>query len=160
MVDLGCWPGGWLQVASEIVGPKGRVVGVDIAPIEPPLELANVIAFIADLAEPTVPERILTALGGQAQVLLCDAAPKLTGIRDTDRAREEELLAGVAALVPVLLRPGGDLLLKLFDGPEADRAAKAMGRLFRGRIGMRPDASRKGSSERYLLGRALLAQPG
>ena len=154
-MDLGCWPGGWLQVASQSVGPGGRIVGVDNAPIDPPLELANVVAISADLLEPVVAQWILEALGGQAQVLLSDAAPKLTGIRATDRAREEELLGSVAGLVPALLAPGGDLLLKLFDSPEADAAAKAIGRYFEKKIGIRPEASRKGTSERYLLARGF-----
>jgi 23S rRNA (uridine2552-2'-O)-methyltransferase len=159
VVDLGCWPGGWLQVASEQVGVSGRVVGIDIAPIEPPLQLANVIAIPGDLSQPGVSERILEALGGKARVLLSDAAPKLTGIRDTDRAREEELLGAIAALVPLLLEPGGDLVVKLFDGPEADAAARAVGRDFAKRIGIRPEASRKGSSERYLIARGFRPKP-
>ena len=159
-MDLGCWPGGWLQVASQSVGPAGRIVGVDSAPIDPPLELANVISISADLLEPGVAERVLEALGGQAQVLLSDAAPKLTGIRATDRAREEELLGAIAGLVPALLAPGGDLLLKLFDGPEADAAAKAIGRHFEKKIGTRPEASRKGTSERYLLARGFRPTTG
>jgi len=159
VVDLGCWPGGWLQVTSEIVGPAGRIIGVDIAPIDPPLELANVIALSADLSEPGVAERILEALGRKAWVLLADAAPKLTGIRATDRARQEELLGTIAALVPRLLEPGGDLLLKLFDGPEADAAAKAVARHFVKKSGIRPEASRKGTSERYLLARGFCPAP-
>ena len=97
-------------------------------------------------------------MGGRAAVLLSDAAPKLTGIRDTDRANEEALLAVVSALVPSLLQPGGDLLIKLFDSPEADAAAKAIGRHFSKKIGIRPEASRKGSSERYFLARGF--RPG
>jgi 23S rRNA (uridine2552-2'-O)-methyltransferase len=155
VVDLGCWPGGWLQVASGIVGPSGRVVGVDLAPLDPPLDLANVIAISADFSQPGVPERILELLGGPADVLLSDAAPKLTGIRATDRAREEELLAALSAVVPALLRPGGSLLVKLFDSPEADAAARALGRRFAKTLGMRPEASRKGTSERYLLARGF-----
>jgi 23S rRNA (uridine2552-2'-O)-methyltransferase len=151
VIDLGCWPGGWLQVASQIVGPAGRVVGVDLAPIEPSLDLANVIALSADLAEPGVSERILEALGGRAQVLLSDASPKLTGIRATDRAHEETLLGVIESLVPLLVEPGGNLVVKLFDGPEADAAAKRLGRCFRKSSGIRPEASRKGTSERYLL---------
>lgn len=129
------------------------MVGVDIAAIDPPLELANVIAICRDLSEPGVLEQVLSALGGRAQVLLSDAAPKLTGVRATDRAREEALLTTIAALVPALLAPGGDLLIKLFDSPEADAAARALGRSFEKTIGMRPEASRKGTSERYLLAR-------
>ncbi len=153
VIDLGCWPGGWLQVASALVGEGGRVVGVDLAALDPPLELANVVAISGDLSEAPVRERVLAELGGPADLLLSDAAPKLTGVRDTDRAREEELLAAIAALVPLLLRPGGDLLVKVFDSPEADAAVKALGRSFQKTLGIRPDASRKGTSERYLLAR-------
>src|SRR5690606_21388418 len=99
VVDLGCWPGGWLQVAAAAVGPEGRVVGVDVAETEP-LGLANVIAFRGDLGDPGLTDRILEALGGSAHVVLSDAAPKLTGVRATDRAREEALLEAIEALLP------------------------------------------------------------
>ena len=82
------------------MGPSGRVVGVDLEAIEPLLKNANVISFVADLADPDVGERILEALGGgRADLLLCDAAPKLSGARDVDRAAEERLLTSVEALV-------------------------------------------------------------
>ena len=100
VVDLGAWPGGWMQVAAGLVGPEGRVVGVDVAAIDPFPELANVVAIQADLSEVGVDARLLEALGGPADVVLSDAAPKLTGIRATDRAREEALLEAVEALVP------------------------------------------------------------
>ena len=153
MIDLGCWPGGWLQVAAAAVGPKGRVVGVDKAPIDPPLENANVVAFVADLEEPIVSERILEALGGPADVLLSDAAPKLTGVRITDRANEERLLEAIEALVPLLLAPGGDLLLKIMEGPEAQAIDKRIRTQFTKAKTVKPKASRKGTTERYLLAR-------
>jgi 23S rRNA (uridine2552-2'-O)-methyltransferase len=158
VVDLGCWPGGWLQVAAAAVGPHGRVVGVDLAPVEP-LGLPQVELIEADLAAPGLAERVLAALGGPADALLCDAAPKLTGIRDTDRAHEEALLLAVEALVPKLLRPGGDLLVKLLEGPEAQAIAQRLGRGFEQAKSLRPEASRQGSSERYLLARRYAPRP-
>jgi 23S rRNA (uridine2552-2'-O)-methyltransferase len=155
VVDLGCWPGGWLQVAAERVGPSGRVVGVDLAAIDPPLGNANVVALRGDIAQPTVIAEILAALGGPADVLLCDAAPKLTGIRDADRAAEEALLEAVEAALPRLLRPGGDLLCKLLDGPEAVAVARRIGAAFRESRTLKPEATRKGSAERYLLAHAF-----
>jgi 23S rRNA (uridine2552-2'-O)-methyltransferase len=160
VADLGCWPGGWLQVASERVGPSGRVVGVDLARIDPPLENANVIALVGDISQPPVLAEVLAALGGPADVLLSDAAPKLTGIRDADRAREEALLEAVAAALPALLRPGGDLLCKLLDGPEAEAVGKRIGAAFRESRTLRPEATRKGSSERYLLARGHQMKKG
>ncbi len=156
VVDLGCWPGGWLQVAARIVGAEGRVVGVDVAEVEP-LGLANTFAIQADLTEPGVAERILDALGGLADVVLCDAAPKLTGVRATDRAREESLLEAVEALLPVLLRPDGDLILKLLDSPEAQAVVARLRKQFARTKLTGLATTRRHSSERYLVaqGRSL-----
>jgi 23S rRNA (uridine2552-2'-O)-methyltransferase len=160
VVELGAWPGGWLQVAAAAVGPGGRVVGVDVAGIEPFPELANVIAIQANLEEPGVSARILEALGGPADVVLSDAAPKLTGIRATDRAREEALLEAIEALVPTLLRPGGALVLKLLESPEAQRIADRLGRRFAARKATKLQATRQGSSEKYLVAREFRPAPG
>ena len=153
--DLGCWPGGWLQVASEIVGKKGHVVGVDVAELDPPLDLPNVSFLQADLGDPDTPARLLELLGGQADVVLSDAAPKLTGLRDTDRALEEALLETIEGLLPQLLRPGGDFLVKLLEGPEAQAIEKRLRAMFTKARSLKPKASRKGSTERYLVGHGL-----
>jgi 23S rRNA (uridine2552-2'-O)-methyltransferase len=153
VVDLGCWPGGWLQVAAEAVGPAGRVVGVDLAAIEPPLDLANVFAIEADLSDASTAQLVRARLGGAADVVLCDAAPKLTGVRATDRAREEALLEAVEALLPALLAPGGAALIKLLDCPEAAAFQKRTRSHFRQARVLKPEATRKGSAEKYLLAR-------
>jgi 23S rRNA (uridine2552-2'-O)-methyltransferase len=151
VVDLGCWPGGWLQVTAQAVGAKGRVVGVDLAALDPPLNKENVIAFVGDLADPAISQQILAHLGAPADVVLSDAAPKLTGVRATDRAREEALLEALEARIPELLRPGGSVLAKLLDCPEADQLrGRLVGRFASSRV-IRPKATRKGSAERYLL---------
>ena len=152
VIDLGCWPGGWLQVAAELVGPKGRVVGVDIAEIDPPLGLANVFAFSGDLSEPSVLEAVVEAAGGPADAVLSDAAPKLTGVRATDRAREEALLEAIEAALPRLLRAGGSAVVKLMEGPEAQAVEKRLRVVFGKSRSLRPEASRKGTTERYWLG--------
>jgi len=152
VIDLGCWPGGWLQVAAKLVGPGGRVAGLDLAPIDPPLEWANVVALSGDLTEARVRKELLDAAGGPADVLLSDAAPKLTGVRATDRAREEALLEAIEASLPELLKPGGTLLLKLMEGPEAQEVEKRLRARFDSHRSLRPDASRKGTTERYWLG--------
>ena len=154
-MDLGCWPGGWLQVAADAVGARGRVVGVDRTAIDPPLDNPNVVVFAGDLLDPAVSERILDLLDGPADVLLSDAAPKLTGVRDRDRAQEEELLAGVNELLGRLLSPGGPLLLKVLQGPEAQELERGIRRRFESAKQVKVAATRKGSSERYLLGRGF-----
>lgn len=137
------------------MGPTGRVVGVDLAAIEPPLENANTVSILGDITEVSVAQRVLDELGGSADVLLSDAAPKLTGVRATDRAREEALLEAVEALIPPLLRPGGALVLKLLDSPEVDAAVARLRRRFGSAKTVRLRATRQGSSERYLLARDL-----
>jgi len=142
-----------MQVAARIVGPGGRVVGIDRARVDPPFEEDWVVALEGDLGAPEAGPRLLDALGRTADVLLCDAAPKLTGIRERDRAAEEELLLAVERLIPRLLSPGGDLLLKILEGPEAQASSKRIRRGFGSARSLVPKATRKGSSERYLLAR-------
>lgn len=154
VLDLGCWPGGWLQVAAHAVGPGGRVVGVDRVPLEPFAE-PYVAVVEADLATPGIAERLLATLGAPADVVLSDAAPKLSGVRASDRAREQELLEAIEALLPAVLRPGGDLLLKILEGPEAQQVERRLRRRFARAKALRPRASRKGTTERYLLARGF-----
>jgi 23S rRNA (uridine2552-2'-O)-methyltransferase len=157
VVDLGCWPGGWLQEASRVVGASGRVVGVDKAAIDPPLENANVIAFVGDLEEAQVCDRIRKEMGGSCDVLLSDAAPKIMGVRETDRANEERLLAAIARMIPALLRDEGDLLLKILESPEAATIEREIRTGFARAKTVKVAATRKGSSERYLLARGFRA---
>jgi len=155
VLDLGCWPGSWLQVAAKEVGARGRVVGVDLAEVAP-LNLANAVAFRGDFTQATVRARLLDLLGGGlADVLLSDLAPKLSGVRARDRALEEELLETVEDSLSALLRPGGQMLVKLLDSPEAQQVARRLAARFRRAQSSRPRATRKGSSERYLLGLGL-----
>jgi 23S rRNA (uridine2552-2'-O)-methyltransferase len=155
VADLGCWPGGWLQVAAGRVGLEGRVVGVDLAPIEPELNLANVFSILGDLSDPQVIAALLERAGGRCDVVLSDAAPKLTGIRATDRAREEALLEAIAAAYPRMLAPGGTLLVKLLECPEAHAFELAVRKRFESTKVVKPQASRKGTTERYLLARGF-----
>jgi 23S rRNA (uridine2552-2'-O)-methyltransferase len=151
VADLGCWPGGWLQVAAEAVGREGRVVGVDLAAIDPPLDNENVVAIRGDISEAAVLEEIFAALGGLADVFLSDAAPKLTGVRAVDRAKEEGLLESIEARIPELLRPGGSLLLKILECPEAGAIDRRIRSHFAKAKTVKAAASRKGTTERYLL---------
>lgn len=153
VVDLGCWPGGWLQEAARSVGPGGRVVGIDRVAVDPPLEIENVFALEGDIEDPHICERILKVLGSRCDVLLSDAAPKLTGVRETDRAAEERLLEAVESMIPQLIREGGSLLLKLLECPEAQAFQHRMRDAFEQVKTVKAKATRKGSSERYLLAR-------
>ena len=149
VVDLGAWPGGWLQVAAELVGPSGLVVGVDLQPIEP---LGGPVAVITgDARDDAVLEQIRTRCGGRIDVLLSDLAPKLSGVRDRDTAQAAALTESALRAAERLLAPGGRLVVKIFTGPEADAlVATARPRFARVKL-TRPDATRKGSAELYLV---------
>jgi 23S rRNA (uridine2552-2'-O)-methyltransferase len=154
--DLGCWPGGWLEVAGGIVGPRGRVVGVDRAEVDPEISLPQVDAIVGDLEAEDIVERLRESLGRDlADVILSDAAPKLTGIRETDRANEERLLEAIEGLIPKLLKVGGSLLLKILEGPEAQTVDRRMRALFEQARTVKLESTRKGSTERYLIARGL-----
>ena len=150
VVDLGAWPGGWLQVAADLVGPSGRVIGVDMAAIDP-LPAANVILRRDDVTDPACADRIAEAAGGKADVLLSDLAPKLTGIAPRDAARSEELAAATRAIATRVLRPGGAMATKTLGGREGEEARKALRVLFAEVRQVGLDSTRKGSSELYLI---------
>ena len=154
VIDLGAAPGGWLQVAREAVGSRGFVLGVDLQPIER-LPWTNVKAIVADLTNPLTPELILQNLPRQADVVLSDASPKLSGIRSIDHERSVELAKAALEIAGVGLKEGGDLLVKVFQG---DRFAGFLGELERKfklvKI-TRPLASRKGSSEVYVVAKGF-----
>lgn len=158
VVDLGSWPGGWLQVAARIVGPGGRVVGIDLAEL-PPLGLDNVSTIVGDASDPRVRDAIRGELGGPANVVLSDMAPKLTGIRDRDQARAEEIAETAIAIARDLLRPGGHFVCKVFMGPGFERLVSEVHSSFETSATRRPHASRKGSSELYLVGRGFRGAP-
>jgi len=151
VVDIGCWPGGWLQVAAGAIGSTGRVVGVDRAAIDPPLEIATATALVGDIEEASVVDAILSELGKKADVLLSDAAPKLTGVKAVDRANEEVLLEAVADCLPALLRVGGAMALKILEGPEAQAIDRRIRKSFERAKTVKVEASRKGTRERYLV---------
>jgi len=155
VADLGCWPGGWMQYALGVVGPSGRVVGIDLAELETAFDAPNARALVGDLEDAETAGVLIEALGDRADVVLSDAAPKLTGVRERDRAMEERLLDAIEALLPALLRPGGDLLIKILDGPEAQVAVKRLrGRFDAGKT-IKCKSTRKGSTEKYLLARGF-----
>ena len=158
VVDLGAWPGGWLQVALEAVGPRGRVVGVDLVAVDP-LPMPNLRLLRGDVRDPSTWRAVLERLGRPADVVLSDLAPKLTGIRETDDARSSELVVAVLEMLPSVLRSGGNLLIKLFMGGTFDLATAALHRRFDEFRTTRPKATRKASAEVYGVGRGYHGVP-
>lgn len=157
VIDLGAWPGGWLQVAAAAVGNSGVVVGVDLQAINP-LSTANVITVQGDVTQPMVLEEILDHCGGKADVVLSDLAPKLSGIRDRDEAWGAELFALAMDFASRVLRARGVFVAKLFmNQGTANRLANLRSSFDEVRT-TRPQATRKNSTEIYVIAQGF--RPG
>lgn len=150
VVDLGAAPGGWMQVAAKLVGPSGKVLGVDLQPIEP-FHQKNIIIVQGDITVPETEQRIMEYLGRPVDSVISDVAPKLTGIRDTDEARSLELNRTALGVAKRLLRAGGSFLIKSFVSEELRIFSTELEKQFGSLQRTRPDASRKGSSEIYFF---------
>ena len=154
VVDLGAAPGGWLQVATERAG-EGRVVGVDRQRIDP---IDGVEIVRGDLTEEATREE-LGARIGEADVVLSDMAPNMSGEYDLDHARSVYLARQALAVAREVLAPGGDLVVKVFDGRDLDDLRADIEDEFEYVRSVRPDASREESSELYLVGKGRMTAP-
>jgi 23S rRNA (uridine2552-2'-O)-methyltransferase len=148
VVDLGAAPGGWLQVAAAIVGPAGKVIGVDLQSIGNFRE-SNIFLLQGDITTAATRAKIKELIGGPAHCVLSDMAPKLSGIRDADLARCLDLNRAALAVAAQLLRPGGSLLVKSFDSDDLQTFTQELQKVFSSVQRTRPEASRQGSSEFY-----------
>lgn len=164
VVDLGCAPGSWLQYLSERVGRKGAVVGYDLVPVD--LALPRVVTRVASieaLDPDTVQADLRTVLVDAPQhrpvpvdAIVSDMAPKLTGIRDADQARSVELVRIALALCrPLLTAEKGTFVAKLFQGRDTDELVADVKVVFRDVKLLKPEATREGSREVFVLGRRM-----
>ena len=149
VLDLGSAPGGWLQVA---VARGARVVGVDLLEVAP---LAGAVLLQGDILDPATTLRLRAAAGGPVELVLSDLAAPAVGRRAVDRLRAEALAEEVLALLPEVLAAGGAAVVKLVRGAEAAVVAAARRQFARVRL-YRPEASRTGSSEIYLIATGYL----
>jgi 23S rRNA (uridine2552-2'-O)-methyltransferase len=151
VADLGAWPGAWLQVAAERVGPEGWVVGIDLTAVTP-LGARNVVVIEGDVRDPSAIVALRRRLGGPAGVVLSDLSPKLSGVRDTDEARATELAGAALDAAAKLLRAGGHLLTKLFMNSDFPALIDRTRQSFVQVKTTKPEATRRGSSELYVIG--------
>jgi len=154
VVDLGAAPGGWLQVAQKLSG--GRIVGVDLEGIAP---IPGVITFRADITADSTVELVKEALGGDADVVICDAAPNLSGAWDRDHAISVDLARSALKMAKKLLRPRGSFVVKVFQGDMFIDFLNEVRREFAIVHAHSPPASRKESAETYVVGKKLLTAP-
>ena len=151
VVDLGSAPGSWSQYVSETLDGRCRIIGVDLLPMD---TLASVEFIQGDFREDAVLEALLAALGDdRANLVMSDMAPNISGNKAIDQPRSMYLAELAIELAGRVLRPGGDFVCKLFQGEGTDAYIEDARRRF-GRVRvMKPDASRPGSREVYLVAR-------
>ena len=154
VLDLGCWPGSWLQHAAERVGDEGVVVGIDLRAVD--LALPPWVETVVGDVEQLEPERVLERWG-PFDVVLSDMAPHTSGDKTTDQWRSEALFQRAHTLAVALLRPGGHFAGKVFQGGGFPELLVAMRRDFQEVRAFRAPSSRKTSREQYLIGRGRKA---
>lgn len=151
VVDLGAAPGGWSQFAARTLAGKGRVIALDV------LEMPAIpgVEFIqGDFTDEAVLGRLQATLGGQkVDLVMSDMAPNMTGIADVDHDRSMQLVDLAVDFAAHELRPGGDLLMKVFQGREFQPLIARLRREFESVKLRKPKASRARSAEVYVLAR-------
>ncbi len=158
VIDLGAAPGGWSQVAAKRVGAprEGRVVAIDILPMEP---ITGVDFVQLDFLDPLAPEKLKAMLGGGADVVLSDMAANATGHAKTDHLKIMALVEAAADFAREVLKPGGAFLTKVLQGGTEASLLAALKRDFKQVKHVKPPASRADSAELYLLATGFRAQP-
>lgn len=155
-IDMGCAPGGWLQYASRTVGPRGFVLGIDLKPVD--IVAGNVKTIVGDIGTPEISDMISQLVNGKADVVLTDLAPNVSGIWELDHVKQIDLTAHVVSLLPRLLREGGSVVMKVFQGAAFEPFLREVKQLFEDVSIVRPPATRAASSEVYLVGRGFKSQ--
>ena len=151
VIDLGAWPGGMSQAASRLVGPEGIVIAIDKREFDEFAE-KNIVILQLDILEDDVVSEVSKILDGkQADVLISDASPRFTGIRDVDILRQYELTVKSYEIARDLVRRGGSIMLKAFECEDLRELELKLRREYGFVKRFIPRAKRKTSSELYLI---------
>jgi len=153
VVDLGSAPGGWSQVARQFSGNSGKIVAVDILAMD---QLAQVDFIQGDFREQETLDSILDLLNNQSpDLVISDMAPNISGVKTADQAKGIYLVELAIELADEVLKPGGNLLVKVFQGQGFEGILKDLKQKYQKVISRKPKASRARSSEIYLLAKGL-----
>ena len=148
VVDLGAAPGGWSQIAARKVGEKGRVVGIDLLPIDP---MPGVEFIQLDFLDESAPDKLIEMLGGPADIVMSDMAANTTGHKKTDHLRIMGLAEAAIAFAREIMAPGGVFIAKVFQGGTENQLLADLKRDFATVRHVKPAASRADSSELYVM---------
>ena len=152
VVDLGYYPGSWIQYASKIINDNGTVVGVDIQEVNNKISsLKNVKLFCKDVFSIASPEDL--GVHDKFDVVLSDMAPKTCGIKEVDQARSLELVEKVFSLLPTMLKEGGNLVIKVFDSHDAQEYLAENRKHFELFKNFKPKSTRSVSKEFFVIGK-------
>jgi 23S rRNA (uridine2552-2'-O)-methyltransferase len=150
VVDLGAAPGGWSQVAAQLVGDRGKVIASDILPMD---SLPGVEFLQGDFTENEVFEALLASIGEEgADLVISDMAPNMSGMKEIDQPRAVYLAELALDLARSILKPGAYFLVKVFQGAGFQEFHRDMQTSFKAVKSRKPQASRARSREIYLLG--------
>ncbi|MBN1860171.1 MAG: RlmE family RNA methyltransferase [Candidatus Thermoplasmatota archaeon] len=153
VVDLGAAPGGWSQVAKELVGPQGIVIGADLSSIQP---LEDVVFIQGDITKVETVQKIKEKMNGKnADIVLSDMSPDISGNYSVDQARSVWLCENAFNVVQEILRPGGHFICKIFEGEDMKSFVDKIKRQFMVVKIFSPEASRKSSSEVYIVAKSF-----
>lgn len=156
VLDLGYYPGSWVQYTSPMVGPTGRVIGIDIQPVNNKLQaLKNLTLFQKDIFDVKGPQDLDS--DRHFDVVLSDMAPSTTGIKTVDQTRSLNLIEAVFGLLPITLRPGGHFVIKVFESNDAQVFLKAQKNRFNEFHYLRPKSTRSVSKEFFVIGKSFKA---
>ena len=150
VLDLGCSPGGWMQVSSQLVGDQGYVLGIDKRPVKG-LQQKNTKTIVADVEDPETVELITDALPRKADVLLSDLSPNVSGIWQIDHLNQIDLARAALSIAGKVLKHNGKFLTKTFQGESTNQFVRELRNNFSNVRMVRPQATRKRSAEMYLL---------
>lgn len=148
IVDIGCAPGGWMQIALHEVGTKGKVIGVDIKKIEP---LSNAFIIQGNIEDEHVTDNILKISNSCVDVVLSDLSPNVSGNWELDHARQIDLTRNALRLSSIVLKKRGKAVFKVFQGDMLNELVVELKKKFKKVILTKPNASRQVSSEIYLI---------
>jgi 23S rRNA (uridine2552-2'-O)-methyltransferase len=151
ILDLGYHPGSWIQYSSKATGQSGKVVGIDIRPLNEGLnKIENVDVFEKDAFTLMGPGDL--GIDRKFDVVLSDMAPNTTGIKDVDQIRSLELVEKVFGTLPTLLKPGGNVVVKIFDSNDAQMYLKNVSKNFEIFKKLKPKSTRSVSKEFFAIG--------
>ncbi len=148
VIDLGCAPGGWLQVAIKEVGSYGKVIGIDLKEVKP---IQGAIILHGNIEDKETIDGVIKILNSKADVVLSDLSPNVSGIWGIDHARQISLTKSAFSVVQKILREDGNAIFKVFEGELLNEVKDDLNSNFHKVLLTKPCASRQQSSELYIV---------